>query len=125
MPPDQRRNVFGIFAELGKVPFAVSRRNWADSDYAIVTKVIPKGDYGAAYGFPVRDGVPNDHFTYERRWREDMTMPNAGSYQWRVIDLPESQLQQLTRTFQATVAPQFEFSHASVESADEAEEEFL
>jgi hypothetical protein len=118
---DQRRNVFGIFAELGKVPFAVSRWNWKDTDYAVVTKVIPKGDYGVAYGFPVHDGVPNDHFAYERRWREDMTMPNAGSYQWRVIDVPELQLQQLIRTFQSTVAPQFEFGRAP----DEVEEEFL
>lgn len=120
-PTDQRRNVFEIFAELGEAPFVVSRSKWLDSDCVVVTKVIPNGDYGVAYGFPVHDGAPNDHFAYDRRWREDMVMPNAGSYQWRTSDIPDSQLLQIMRAFQSTIAPQFEFGRAP----EEAKEEFL
>lgn len=118
---DTRNNVFQVFAELKKVPFAVSRWNWADSDYAIVTQVVPKGDYGVAYAFTVREGVPNDHFSYDRRWRENMTMPNAGSYQWRVIDIPDAQLEQFVRIFHSVIAPHFEFGASS----DEPSEQFL
>jgi hypothetical protein len=106
MSSDTRANVFSLFATRGALPFAVSRWNWADSDFAVVTEVIPKGDYGVARAFPVRDNIPNDHFAYHRPWREDMIMPNAGSYQWRLIDLPDAQLRQLILAFDATVAPQ-------------------
>jgi len=107
------RNVFGIFADLQKIPFAVSRKNWTDEDYAVVTKVIPKGDYGIAHAFPVRNDIPNDHFAYDRQWKSNMVMPNAGSYQWRVIDLPDTQLQKLVEAFWTSVAPQFEFGRPS------------
>lgn len=102
-------NVFNIYAELKRLPFAVSRQNWLDTDFVVVTKIVPKGDYGIAYGFPVHDGQPNDHFAYHRPWREQMIMPNAGSYQWRHIDLLEDEIQGLVETFQSTVAPLFEF----------------
>ena len=104
------KNVFNLYAELGRLPFAVSRHNWLDTDYVVVTKIVPKGDYGTVYGFPVRDGEPNDHFAYHRPWREQMIMPNAGSYQWRYIDISEAEIQGLVQTFQTTVAPLFEFA---------------
>lgn len=106
---DNDRNVFGIFAELKKLPFAVSRAKWMDSDFVVVTKVEPKGDYGVAYGFPVRNGEPNDHFVYDTRWKKEMIMPNAGSYQWRPIELSESQLEKLIEEFETKVSTRFEF----------------
>lgn len=102
-------NVFKLYEELKRLPFAVSRSNWRDTDIAVITKIVPKGEYGTAYAFPVHEGQPNDHFAYHRPWREKMIMPNAGSYQWRHIDLPESEIQTLIETFQNTVAPLFEF----------------
>lgn len=105
-------NVFSIFSELKRLPFAVSRQNWLDSDYVVVTKIVPKGDYGTAYGFPVRGGQPNDHFAYHRPWREQMIVPNSGSYQWRRIDIPDTEIQAIIATFESTVAPLFEFAPA-------------
>lgn len=104
------KNVFNIYSELERLPFAVSRQNWPDSEFVVITKIVPKGDYGTAYGFPVNDGQPNDHFAYHRPWREQMIMPNAGSYQWRLIDIPEADIQSLIQTFENTVAPLFEFA---------------
>jgi hypothetical protein len=93
----------------GKVPFAVSRNNWLDSDYVVVTKVIPKGDYGIAYGFPVSDGIPNDHFRGYRKWEETMEVPNAGAYQWRKIELSELQIQELVAIFEDEISPRYKF----------------
>lgn len=104
------KNVFNIYTEVGKLPFAVSRQNWLDCDYVVVTKIIPKGDYGTAYGFPVHNGQPNEHFAYHRPWREKMVMPNAGSFQWRLIAISEDELEKLIQTFETTVAPLFEFT---------------
>ena len=115
------RNVFQIYKLLNRVPFAVSRKNWSDHDLAVVTKVIPKGDYGIAYGFPVRNGVPNDHFAYDNKWKKEMEMPNAGSYQWRIIDIPDFRLEELIREFYAIFGKQFGFMSAEEEKQREKE----
>ncbi len=102
-------NIFKLYTELDKLPFAASRSNWGDSDYIVVTNIIPKGNYGTAYGFPVRNGQPNDHFAYHRPWREEMILPNAGSFQWRHLDVPEAEIQRVIQEFQNSVAPLFGF----------------
>ena len=95
---DRTRNVFQLFGTLQKLPFAISRANWADSDLIVVTKVAPKGKYGTAFGFPVRDGVPNDHAL-----SKSMEISCAGCYQWRQIDVPDDRLKELTSEFYKTV----------------------
>jgi len=71
---------------------------------------VPRGKYGVAYGFPVRDGVPNAHLSYDSKWKKKMELPNIGSYQWRFIDIPEIRLRELEKEFFAKVAPGYNFS---------------
>jgi len=102
-------NVFQIFKQVERVPFAVVRKSWHGNYIAVVTKVIPKGDYGIAYGFPVGDGIPNDFFASDPKWRNEMVMPNAGSYQWRLMETPEQTLKNLIEKFYATIGKQYGF----------------
>ena len=103
-------NVFEIYKQLGRVPFAVRRKTWSENFVAIVTNVIPKDDYGIAYGFLVKNGVPNDGFSSELKWRSEMVMPNAGSYQWRLANIPDSTIKNLIEKFYVTVGKQYDFS---------------
>ncbi|MEZ7957637.1 MAG: hypothetical protein QMB90_10495 [Rubritalea sp.] len=102
------KNIFQLYSEIKQLPFAASRRNWKDSDLIIVTRVEPKGDYGKVYGFSVHDGVPNDHVAYSS-WKKDMGLPNVGSYQWRLIDLPQGTLIELVDRFYRGVGKQYGF----------------
>ena len=106
---NSRQNVFQLFAEVTKVPFAMSRHNWTDHDLVVVTKILPNGKYGTAYGFPVHDGTPNEHLAYAGCWKKKMELPNAGSYQWRLVDVPRSRLIELIDEFYRDVAPKFGF----------------
>ena len=101
-------NVFQIYKQVGRVPFAVARNSWHGNYVAIVTKVLPNGDYGIAYGFPVSNGVPNDFFGSDSKWRNEMVMPNAGSYQWRLVEMPMQTLEDLIEKFYATVGKQYD-----------------
>lgn len=107
---ESRENAFQIFARVQKLPFAISRHNWTDHDLVVVLKIVPRGKYGVAYGFPVRDGVPNFHLSYDSKWKKKMELPNIGSYQWRFIDVPDFRLQELEQEFFEEVAPRYGFS---------------
>ena len=107
--PDSTKNVFQLFAGLKKVPFAMSRHNWLDHDLVVVTKVLPSGKYGTAYGFPVRNGAPNDHFDYASCWKKRMEIPNVGSYQWRLVKVPDFHLTELVQEFYRDIAPKYGF----------------
>ncbi len=99
---DSTRNVFQLHVAVRKLPFAISRANWADQDLIVVTKVVPKGKYGTAFGFPVRDGIPNDHGL-----SKSMEISCAGCYQWRVIDVPDFRLMELIEEFYNTVGKSY------------------
>ena len=117
--PDSRENAFQIFARIKKVPFAISRHTWEDHDLIVVLKIVPKGKYGVSFGFPVRDGAPNDHLAYDSKWKKQMELPNIGSYQWRYIDVPDFRLRELEEEFYREVAPKFGFLRL-VDSATQA-----
>lgn len=52
----QSENIFDIWRFLGKgTPFIVRRNGWFHLSYK-VTKVIPKGKYGEAFGYRLTDG---------------------------------------------------------------------
>jgi hypothetical protein len=112
MYPDSesRENAFQIYARVQKLPFAMSRHNWTDHDLVVVLKVVPRGRYGVAYGFPVRDGAPNAHLSYDSKWKKTMELPNIGSYQWRFIDIPDFRLKELEEEFFQQVAPGYAMS---------------
>lgn len=109
LDPNSRENAFQICARIQKLPFAMSRHNWGDHDLVVLLKIVPRGKYGSAYGFPVRDGVPNHHLAYDYKWKKSMELPNIGSYQWRFIEVPEFRLKELTDEFFAEVAPKYGF----------------
>lgn len=104
---DSRLNVFQAFEIAKNTPFAVSRRNWSDSDFAVIIKVEPIGKYGKAFGYPVRDMVPNDHFMYSTEWRKNLEIPNAGSYQWRIIQIDAEKIDRLSQIFVDEVAVKY------------------
>ena len=117
--PSSNQNVFGLYRKIQKLPFAMSRHNWKDRDFVVVLQVVPKGKYGAAYGFAVHEGEPNDHLSYNADWKKCMELPNAGSYQWRHIDIPEEKLNDLIKVFYQNVAPQFGFMSEKEDSLSE------
>src|SRR5262245_39067246 len=123
MNADRTRNVFQIFTQLGRVPFAVARSSWHGDYVAIVTKVLPKDNYGIACGFPVANGIPNAFFASELKWRTDMVMPNAGSYQWHLVEMSDQALENLIQKFYDTVAKQYGF--ISPEADKLIEKEYL
>jgi hypothetical protein len=114
-------NVFQIYKQIGRVPFAVARKSWHGNYVAIVTKVIPKDDYGIAYGFPVSNGIPNDFFASEPKWRSEMVMPNAGSYQWRLVEMSDKSLQDLIAKFYDTIGKSFGFVSSNEDKQREKE----
>jgi hypothetical protein len=103
------QNIFQIYSATNKLPFAASRQNWRNTDMIVVTRIEPKGNYGKAFGFSVRDGVPTDHVAYST-WKKDMALPNVGSYQWRLIDIPEASLAELVVQFYRGVGKRFGFT---------------
>lgn len=113
--PDSRENAFQIFARCKKLPFAISRHTWEDHDLVVVLKIVPKGKYGTAYGFPVRNGVPNEHLSNDSKWKKQMELPNIGSYQWRYIDVPDWRLKELEEEFFKDVAPRWGLSRKMLE----------
>ncbi|MDF2892535.1 MAG: hypothetical protein K0R80_2902 [Clostridia bacterium] len=69
-----------------KVPFKASRDNWSAEYCVVVEKVeVVKYPYGNVYGYPMYNGKKNDHFSYDKRWREERIIPNCGSYQWSLV----------------------------------------
>lgn len=110
------KNLFQLFAEVKKLPFAASRHHWTDHDLVVVTRIVPRGKYGHAFGFPVRDGASNDHFDYAACWRKQMEIPNVGSYQWRFIEVPDERLSELVREFYSEVAPKYGFISLEAEA---------
>lgn len=85
------QNIFELFYNNDqKVPFKAKRQNWDNRFYVVVEKVEPKqtptGTYGKAYGYPCKDGIRNNHFAYDKKWREEGIIPNAGSYQWELVE---------------------------------------
>ena len=104
-------NAFIFFQQLGKTPFAMTRNHWgSDRFLAVVTNVVPRGKYGVAYGFAVKDESPNEHFDYDSKWCKHMTLPNAGSYQWSLVEVSDPQLQALVDKFNRVIAPKYNFT---------------
>lgn len=100
------KNIFQIWEENNRVvPFCVSKGSWSDERiYVVVQEVIPneKG-YGVAYGIPVTEGIINTYFDYNRMWKTQKKIPNAGVYNWigrpnkslNIIGLDESRFQEI------------------------------
>ena len=82
------KNIFQIWDDNGrKLPFAVRRFNWGPEYCAVVEEIeIRKWPYGIARGYSMKNGVPNNHFAYDNNWRKDHQIPNAGSYQWTLVE---------------------------------------
>jgi len=123
-------NVFEIFRQINRVPFAVSRDNWSDRYYAVITSIEPDPDtnYGKAYGFSVKDHAPDDHMSYDNGWKKRMELPNVGSYQWRLRDdISVEKLEELKESFYKTIAPRYGFKKPinPVKSEQEMEDDWF
>lgn len=78
MNPECNKNIFQLWKENGELlPFKVIRWTWnpAVSAYLVEQVDIGKWPYGKAWGRFVHNGVPGK---LEK-------MPNAGSYQWKIV----------------------------------------
>jgi hypothetical protein len=82
------RNIFGIWNEINQqVPFAVHKDSWSNKNiYVIVERVEPEGNYGKAFGYVTENGVINEYFNYDPRWRETRQIPNAGVGRWEYVE---------------------------------------
>lgn len=73
-------NIFDIWRFLGKgTPFIVRRNGWYHLSY-MITKVIPKGHYGEAYGYKLADGKPENDCT------NDTIIDCCGCGNWELIE---------------------------------------
>lgn len=73
-------NIFDIWRFLGKgTPFIVRRNGWYHLSY-MVTKVIPKGHYGEAYGYKLADGKAENDCT------NDTIINCCGCGNWELIE---------------------------------------
>lgn len=81
-------NIFEIWDSIGrKTPFAVRRDNWTEEYYTIVESVdCEELPYGRAFGYSTSKGIRSDHYSYDRKWREEGLIPCCGCYQWTLVD---------------------------------------
>ena len=82
-------NIFDIYYNNGcKLPFEVRRYPrgyrsvYYDSQSVLVTKVIPKGKYGDAYGFYLKNGERADGYWCSKDVIEPQLIPNCGCGGW-------------------------------------------
>ena len=78
MDTECNKNVFQLWKENGEqLPFKVIRWTWNPSASAYLVERIEIGNwpYGKAWGRFIRNGVPSE---LDR-------MPNAGSFQWKIV----------------------------------------
>lgn len=72
-------NVFSIWRYVGKqTPFIVRRNGWFHFSYK-VTRVIPKGQYGEAYGYELHDGKMDDN-------AQEIPVGCCGCGNWELIE---------------------------------------
>jgi hypothetical protein len=84
---EANKNLFQIWQENGnKVPFMARRFNWTNEYTVIVEETeIIKMPYGIARGYAMKNGQRTNHFAYGTQWNRDQRIPNAGSYQWILV----------------------------------------
>lgn len=91
----ESENIFDIWRFLGKgTPFIVRRNGWYHLSYK-VTKVVPKGRYGDAYGYRLTDGKPEVENSNEEligccgcgNWELiENLIEDVDSLQWNCLD---------------------------------------
>ena len=84
------KNIFQLWEENDRrVPFVVRRWNWKEAFAAVVERVeCEEMPYGKAYGYALTNGAPSDYFKIYPKWKYERELPNAGSYQWKKVDIP-------------------------------------
>lgn len=90
LDPSCDKNIFQLWEENDKrVPFVVRRWNWKEAFAAVVERVeCEKMPYGKAYGYALTNGAPSDYFKIYPKWKKTRELPNTGSYQWKIVDIP-------------------------------------
>jgi len=69
------KNLFQLFAEVKKLPFAASRHHWTDHDLVVVTRIVPRGKYGHASDFQFEMVHPTTI----------SIMPHVGESRWKFL----------------------------------------
>ena len=105
-------NIFNIYYEIGKrVPFQVKRNNvgfkgYFDMEYRYSTKgitymverVVPKGEYGYAFGYLLKDGVRDDELHQKYNYgKTNGSITCAGCGEWCLIDIPGLSKEEVSR----------------------------
>ena len=82
------KNLIQLWEDNGEnTPFKARRAGW-NTQYCVVVEKVVVGNYpyGKVYGYPMCNGKKNDHFNYNKLWREEGLIPNSGSYQWTLVE---------------------------------------
>jgi hypothetical protein len=94
-------NIFKIYYKIGRaLPFEVRRfprgvqTLWYSSQSVLVTKIFPRGQYGEAWGYYLKDGERSDSYWCSKDINEPQPIPCCGCGGWtlvRVIGQPIKQ----------------------------------
>jgi hypothetical protein len=92
-------NVFQIWDANGrKLPFVVRRANWKEQFAAVIERIeCDEMPYGKAFGYSTTYGRPSNHFQMYPKWRKTKEVPNAGSYQWELVNVNPPQSKEVER----------------------------
>lgn len=86
-------NIFDIYYRIGRaLPFEVRRfpdgrvSDWYRSQSVLVTKIAPKGDYGHAWGYYLRNGKREDSHWCRKSDTEPRPIPCCGCGGWVLVN---------------------------------------
>ena len=87
MPWHNKQNLFQIWRNNGsRLPFAAWLDSWHRDRYVVVEEIeVRSWPYGIARGYPTENGVPSDIYNYDRDWKLQRIIPNAGVYRWEHV----------------------------------------
>ena len=87
-------NVFKIYYQIGRaLPFEVRRfpdgrvSEWYRSQSVLVTKIAPKGEYGQAWGYYLRNGERVDEYWCKKDATEPQPIPCCGCGGWVLVNV--------------------------------------
>ena len=84
-------NIFNIYYDIGRaIPFEVQRfpkdaTDWYKSQSVLVTEIHPRGKYGDAFGFYLRNGEREDSYWCKKDETEPQLIPCCGCGGWSLV----------------------------------------
>lgn len=84
-------NIFNIYYDIGRaLPFEVQRfpkdaTDWYKSQSVLVTEIHPRGQYGDAFGYYLRNGERADSYWCSKDETEPQLIPCCGCGGWSLV----------------------------------------